>query len=95
MGSTQAMGFAEAVEDGQIDLSLALHYHFTANHFPPVSTLAIEPAQEAIEKASEGGWDELIDISDVARHVKYGTKVPVHVLIEGWHLYPFVADKEE
>lgn len=95
MGNTQALGFAEAVNDGQVSLWLALHYHFTANHWPPLPVACIEPAELALKKANEGEWEELIDISDIGTHQKHGTDVPVNVLIEDWHLYPFVTTNDE
>ena len=95
MGNTQALGFAEAVNDGQISLWAALHYHFTANHLPALPVACIEPAQEAIEKANQGEWEEVVDVTDIGTHRIHGTEVPVNVIIEEWRLYPFVTTDDE
>ena len=95
MGNTQAYEFAEAIEQDQVSLYLALHYHFTANHFPPIPVAAIGPAEKAIEKANLGEWDESIDISSIGTHKQYGNLAPVNVLIEEWHLSPFITNDEE
>ena len=95
MGNTHALGFAEAVKEGQTTLYLALHYHFTANHYPPLPTACIEPAQEALDKASAGEWEELVDITEAGTHRVHGTEVPVNILIDEWHLFPFVTTDDE
>ncbi len=95
MGNIQAYAFAAAVEQDQVSLYLALYHHFAFNHFPRVPVAAIEPAEKAIEQANLGEWDELIDISDVGKHRVHGSEVPVNVLIDEWHLSPFVNNDEE
>jgi hypothetical protein len=53
MGNTQAIGMADAVRERQVSLYPAVHYHLTANHFPPVVGLT-DALVEAIESINDG-----------------------------------------
>lgn len=68
MGATQAMGFAEAVEDGTVDLRQAIGWHFSVNHFPPVPSSMIDPAIEAIEAVRDEEPDRMIDLPEPVRY---------------------------
>ena len=57
MGTAGVVSFADAVEGGEVALSVALTWHLQANHYPPVSAAFVPVAEEAIEKANEGEWD--------------------------------------
>lgn len=60
MGSTQAMGYKDAVDRGWRTMWSALRAHLQGNMFPPVSTAWVEPAMRAIKKANRGEWDKKI-----------------------------------
>ena len=95
MGSTQAMGMAEAVDDGMIDLRSALSWHLTANHYPPIPTIMIDVAMAAIEAGEDEDWDRLIDLPDGVEHRRYGKRVPASAVIESLHLDTFIQGEED
>lgn len=49
MGSTQALGYAEAVADGLIRLEGALAAHLQYNFFPALPVEYVKPLAEALE----------------------------------------------
>jgi hypothetical protein len=49
---------AEELTDLGLELSEQLHYHFTANCYPPVPTYMIEPAIKAIEVVQRAQWGD-------------------------------------
>ena len=95
MGNTQAAGFAEAVSDGLVDLGLALHWHLTSNHYPPLPSGCQDIAEVALNNAARDNWDEKVDVSAIGSHNRYGTQVPTHVLIEAWHLDHFIGAAQQ
>lgn len=48
MGMTNALGFAEAVAEGQTSLLTALGWHLTSNHYPPLPAAYVEPLYTAL-----------------------------------------------
>jgi hypothetical protein len=94
MGSTQAMGMAEAVDDGMVDLRSALSWHLTSNHYPPIPEIMIDVAMAAIEAGEDEDWDRLIDLPDGVEHRRYGHSVPASAVIEDMHLDPFILIQE-
>ena len=90
MGATQALGMAEAVADGDIDLDRALDHHLLTNHFPPLPSGTLELAKEVIDLCNAGDYGETVDISDIGEHARYGTDVPASECAEAWHLDAFI-----
>lgn len=84
MGTTGAMGMADAVGDGAVSLDSALHWHLTSNHFPPINPVFLPVAKQAIEWANEGLWDARIEMPN-------GRTLPVSQIVEGMHLDAFIA----
>lgn len=62
MGSLNALGFADAVNDGQIKLEQALSWHLTSNHYPPLPTFFIPTCIAAIEAGQDEDWDQEIQL---------------------------------
>jgi hypothetical protein len=58
MGNLQA---SEMANSG-VSLRAALHWHLTANHYPPMPDYLIDIAEAAIDLANEGQWDEPIEM---------------------------------
>lgn len=89
MGASQAHEFAAEVGEG-LPLRVALEYHLTANHYPPISRDWIPAAEQAIELASDGIWD-----ADIVRPPGYATPdqptASVYELVENLHLDPFIT----
>ena len=99
MGNLNAAAMAEAVGEGQVDLRPALHWHLTSNHFPPVPASMIDPCVAAIEAAVEAytDGDEVEDLNrsiDLPEGITYKDQptAPASVLIENYHLWPFVEN---
>ena len=57
MGATGAFGMAEAVTDGSVSLSAALHWHLRSNHYPPHPLSMIPVAVAAVEAMNAGDYD--------------------------------------
>lgn len=89
MGATQAMEFADMVEEGDVSLEQALAYHLQGNHFPPVSVDFIPACIAAIDAYNEEQYDRTIMLPNG----KYLTAVAI---IDGLHLQWFLpADDVE
>lgn len=56
MGHFTAVGFAQAVEDGSVNLAQAVHAHLTSNVFPPCPWFT-DQATAAVERCAEGDFD--------------------------------------
>lgn len=62
MGSLGAQGFAEQVEEGNVQLVTALHWHLTANHYPPHPSFMVPLAVAAVEAGQDEEWDRELDL---------------------------------
>jgi len=93
MGRTQAEGFAQLVAAGECPLDSALHYHLTANHYPPVPASMIDPCKAAIEAGSVGDWQREIDLPEGVLYRGEKT-APACAVIEQHHLEAFLPDVE-
>lgn len=60
MGSTWAMGMAEAIQDGQITRKQAVENHLRYNMFPPVG-YCLDLAMEAIELVEAGDIGAILE----------------------------------
>ena len=89
MGAMRAMGLAEAVIDGMIDLRQALDYHLTVNHFPPVPSSMIEPCIEAIDAIRDDDPGRLIDLPDQVTY-RGETQAPAWAIVDAHHLDYFI-----
>lgn len=83
MGTVNAHGFAEAVNDGLVSQRQALVWHLTANHYPPIHEVFVPVAEQAIELANIGDWDETIEMPN-------GITKSVGEIVDELHLTPFV-----
>jgi hypothetical protein len=62
MGSLNAQGFADAVNDGLASIDTALSWHLTSNHYPPLPTFFISTCKAAIEAGNDEDWDREIKL---------------------------------
>lgn len=62
MGSLNALGFAEQVEEGNISLTAAVSWHLSSNHYPPVPSFMVPVAVAAIEAGQDEDWDRDVDL---------------------------------
>ena len=72
----------------QIRLDLSLRHHLQYNHYPPISSVFIPIAREAIEKGNQEDWDGIIEMPN-------GRRLTVAEVIEGLHLGELLDYKEE
>lgn len=103
MGSTQALGMADAVREEQISLHRALDYHLSANHYPPVVGLtdalvevieSINCGTLALDDSTNIGTD-LVMIPRRAWATPEGWIINVADLIEATHSWAFLDEVVE
>jgi len=89
---------ADAVGDGQVSLSAAIHWHLRSNHFPPVPLPMVPVAVAAVEALSEDD-DRLIDLPTGVEFRDGRTSVEASVIAESFRLWTFIegpdADGED
>lgn len=90
MGTTGALGMAEAVAGGLTTLEHALSWHLTANHFPPVPTSMIPACLAAIDAANAEDWDEEIALPDGVTYRDGRSVAPAWAIVEQHHLDAFL-----
>ena len=88
MGSLNAQGMNEAVNDGLLDMRTALRWHLTSNHYPPIHPVFIDTAEEAIAAANAGDWDTEITMPN-------GIVKTVGSIVEELHLGSFLDADED
>lgn len=66
-----------------LEFDVALEWHLTSNHYPPVSTTFIPACKEAIEHGNMQDWEYMIKLPN-------GKEVSVGEIIEGLHLDTFL-----
>ncbi len=93
MGHTQAQGMVEAINEGLIDLRVALEWHLTANHYPPIRGMT-DIAVAVVNAANVGEWDltqfTLPDGREATLTDPYGRMATAGDLVEAWHLGDFL-----
>jgi hypothetical protein len=90
MGYLSASGIAES----DLSLEQQLSWHFSANCYPPVPSLMIPVAVEAIEAVHEDGWDTILDLPEGVSF-RGATSVSAGDVIDGLHLHAFIDTDEE
>lgn len=63
---------------------VVLREHLANNHFPPISSIYVPSALEAIEKADSGDRESMIELPN-------GISLPVSQIIEELHLTDFLG----
>ena len=84
MGYTQAMEMASLM-----DLEQGIRWHLRYNHFPPVPSGMIPVAVEAVTLCREGYFDATVRTP--FEHRTFGWNVPVHVIVDCYHLEPWCS----
>lgn len=93
MGHLHAQEAATIMTD-MAGLDAALHYHLTANHYPPIPSSMIEPCKQAIELAANDEWDAMVALPDGISY-RGSNEAPVHAMVEQHHLHAFVEASRE
>lgn len=88
MGSRRAVEAATVMTD-MVGLTAALHYHLTANHYPPLPVELIPVAAEAIRRAVDGD-DDPIRLPDGVAYRNGATTVTPGEAVTSMHLDAFV-----
>lgn len=86
--------FAMELADGTMDLTSALHYHLSANHYPPVPDSMIQPCIDAIDAYWEEDYFREIDLN--GNLYRNGlTSAPASAIVEAHHLDRFIETDGE
>jgi hypothetical protein len=91
MGYSQAIGVAES----GLNLEAQISWHFAHNCYPPVPSLMVEPAAEAVRLAQAGESDKVVNLPGGVEHRTYGLHVPAWVMIQQLRLEAFLGTEEE
>lgn len=86
MGYMTALDLATTVAD----LEVAVACHFQSNCFPPVPSVMIEPAVEAILACRDDIAEEKVVLPDGVRHRVWNDAMPAGVLVHELRLEAFV-----
>ena len=92
MGSTFANDLALA-DNLTIENQIAIH--LSANHYPPVPAIMVQPCVEAIDAVNDAGlWDLEIPLPEGVSW-RGLTTAPAHAIIEQHHLDAWIIEREE
>ena len=94
MGNSYAIGIAEEVHTGSLDLGTALHWHLQSNCYPPVHLSMVEPCRKAIDAVNESVPGELISLPKGILW-KGMDQAPASALVESYHLEAFLTQEDE
>ncbi len=87
------MGYIQAIEMANLmDLEQGVRWHLRHNHYPPVPSEMIQIAVKAVRLCREDKFNETIII--VFEHQGFGWGVPAYVIVEAYHLEPWVNELE-
>lgn len=87
MGALNAQDMAAAAGEGEVSMRMALNWHLTSNHFPPVHTIFVDSCMQAIRWAAIESYDAIIELPN-------GRAVSVETLCDELHLWPFVDNAD-
>ena len=82
---------AESMAEFDIPLETAIRWQLRNNHFPPVPSEMIPVSIKAVELAREGKYTE--KITTPFEHRTYGWKVPAYVIVDAYHLEPWLNEE--
>ena len=92
MGSNFANDLALA-DNLTIENQIAIH--LSANHYPPVPAIMVQPCVEAIDAVNDAGlWDLEIPLPEGVSW-RGLTTAPAHAIIEAHHLDAWIIEREE
>lgn len=87
------MGYLQAIEMSNLmDLEQGIRWHLQYNHYPPVPSEMIPIAAKAVRLCREDKFNETIVL--FFEHHVYGWSVPAYVIVEAYHLEPWVNELE-
>lgn len=94
MGANTARDMAEQVALSNVRLDVALEYHLTGNHYPPLPRSLVPTCKAAIQNALNDDWDALVELPEGIswRGEKFA---PTSECVREWHLSLFLDNDEE
>lgn len=85
------MGYTQEIEIVNLmDLEKGIRWHLQYNHYPPVSSEMIPIAVKAVRLCREDKFGETI--VTFFEHQGYGWSFPAGVIVEAYHLEPWVNE---
>jgi len=88
------MEMAQAVRDNMITRRLALEYHLTVNHYPPLPASMIPVCEAAIDACNAGECDRMLPLP--SGHLFKGQSVArAGDIVESAHLDAFLDFEEK
>lgn len=90
MGALQAQAIADDVKDGNLNLEIALQFHFRSNHYPPLPLSLIPIAVKIIK----GEVTDRVTLPDGITY-KGSKTAPVQACIKAWHLDSFLLNPDD
>lgn len=60
MGAGTAMDMKHEVDRGALRMAVALQWHLTSNHYPPIPAAFVSVAQDAIDKINMDEGDDMV-----------------------------------
>lgn len=94
MGTRNAQDIAESTRIGMLRLDIALEYHLTCNHYPPIPRSMIQPCKQAIQYANKGNWEHRIKLPPGVSY-RGSRFAPVSAMISNHHLESFLDEQEK
>jgi hypothetical protein len=77
-----------------VEMRVALAYHLSHNHYPPIPDKMLEVCLEAIANANAGEWDKTVTLPSGILW-RGEASCPTHSVIEYAHLETFLDDDNE
>jgi hypothetical protein len=90
MGYLSALAMANAAPS----LEMALEWHLSHNHYPPVPVAMVGPAREAIDAYHDEDYDRLITLPDGVVY-RDDVQAPAWAIVEQHHLDAFIEEVAE
>ena len=79
----------------EMDIEQQIRIHLSANHYPPVPPMMVQPCVEAIDAVNDLGlWDLEIPLPEGVSY-KGLTTAPAHAIISNHHLEAWIIEREE
>ncbi len=91
------MGYMQSVSMAETNISLeqGIRWHLQYNHYPPVPSVMVPVAVEAVRLCRDDKFDETIVIFfEHQDYELYGWSVPAYAIVDIFNLEPWVNELE-
>jgi len=86
------MDMKHEVDRGAIRMMVALQWHLTSNHYPPIPEAFVPVAQDAIEKINLDEGDDLVVLPDGCT-INGQSALPAYEIARLMHLDSFIEQE--